>query len=87
MFKFIIIMEFLEIFARLNDYAGLLSFLAVLAAIIVPYRIYRKQRKDEIQSIKDELDAIGDVSRFPMSSSERDLYIRKFLLEKRLKRK
>lgn len=77
----------MKIFASLNDYAGLLSLLAVLAAIIVPYRIYRKQRKDEIQSIKDELDAIGDVSRFPMSSSERDLYTRKFLLEKRLKRK
>lgn len=80
-------MEFMEIFACLNDYAGLLSLLAVLAAIIVPYSIYRKQRKDEIQSIKDELDAIGDVSQFPMSSSERDLYTRKFLLEKRLKRK
>ena len=77
----------MEIFAYLNDYAGLLSLLAVLAAIIVPYRIYRKQRKDQIQSIKDELGAIGDVSRFPMSSSERDLYTRKFLLEKRLKRK
>lgn len=76
----------MEIFACLSDYAGLLSLLAVLAAIIVLYRIYRKQRKDEIQSIKDELDAMEDVSLFPMSSSERDLYTRKFLLEKRLKR-
>lgn len=77
-------MEFLD---WLNGYSGLLSLLAVLAAIIVPYSIFRKQRKDEIQSIKDELDAMEDVSRFPMSSSERDLYTRKFLLEKRLKRK
>ncbi len=79
-------MKLMEILDWLNGY-GVLSLLAVLAAIIVPYRIFRKQRKDEIQSIKDELDAMEEVSRFPMSGSERDLYTRKFLLEKRLKRK
>ena len=80
-------MKFMEILDWLNGYSGPLSLLAVLAAIIVPYRIFRKQSKDEIQSIKDELDAMEEVSRFPMSSSERDLYTRKFLLEKRLKRR
>lgn len=74
-------------FAWLNDYAGLFSLFAVLAAIIVPYRIYNKQQKDELKSIKDELDSIDEINRFPMPSSERELYIRKFLLEKRLKRK
>ena len=71
----------------LNSYAGLLSLFAVMAAIIVPYRIYNKQRKDELESIKDELESIHEISRFPMTSSERELYTRKFLLEKRLKRK
>lgn len=77
----------MEFFDWLNGYAGLFSLLAVLAAIIVPYRIYHKQRKDEIQSIKDELEAIDQISRFPMASNEREHYIRKFLLEKRLKHK
>lgn len=77
-------MEFLFWF---NQFAGLLSLCAVLAAIIVPYIIYKKQRKDELQSIKDELESIEEISRFPMTSSERELYTRKFLLEKQLKRK
>lgn len=76
-----------ELIGLLNSYAGLLSLFAVLAAIIVPYRIYHKQRKDELESIKDELESIHEISRFPMASSERELYTRKFLLEKRLKRK
>lgn len=71
----------------LNQFAGLLSLCAVLAAIIVPYIIYKKQRKDELQSIKEELDSIEEIGRFPMSSSERELYTRKLLLEKQLKRK
>lgn len=77
----------MEIFNCLNDYAGLLSLCAVLATIFIPFIIYRKQRKDECQAIKDELNAIEELSRFPMSSSERDLYTRKYLLEKKLKRK
>lgn len=71
----------------LNQNAGLLSLGALLAAIIVPYKIYKKQDKDQIQSMKDELETINEVNRFPMSSDERNLYTRKFLLEKRLKRK
>ena len=77
----------MEFLLWLNQFAGLLSLCAVLAAIIVPYIIYKKQRKDELQSIKDELDSIEEIGRFPMSSSERELYTRKFLLEKQLKRK
>lgn len=77
----------MEILLWLNQFAGILSLCAVLAAIIVPYIIYKKQRKDELQSIKDELDSIEEIGRFPMSSSERELYTRKFLLEKQLKRK
>lgn len=77
----------MEIFLWLNQFAGILSLCAVLAAIIVPYRIYKKQRKDDLQSIKDELESIEEISRFPMSSSERELYTRKSLLERQMKRK
>ena len=77
----------MEFLLWLNQFAGLLSLCAVLAAIIVPYIIYKKQRKDELQSIKDELDSIEEIGRFPMSSSEREQYTRKFLLERQLKRK
>ena len=77
----------MEILLWFNQFAGILSFCAVLAAIIVPYIIYKKQRKDDLQSIKDELESMEEISRFSMSNSERELYTRKFLLEKQLKRK
>lgn len=79
-------MQIIKFIHWLNDYAGLFSLLAVLAAIFVPYRIYRKQRNDEYQSLKDELDSMAEINRFPMSHSERELYTRKSILEKRLKR-
>ena len=79
-------MQFMKLIHWLNDYAGLFSLLPVLAAIIVPYRIYRKQRNDEYRALKDEFDSIEEINRFPMSHSERELYTRKSVLEKRLKR-
>ena len=43
-------MEWLKQFIEfLNSCAGLLSLLAVLAAIIVPIKIYNKQRKNARQ--------------------------------------
>ena len=77
----------LKILDWLNANAGILSLGAILAAIIVPYRIYKKQRIDEILSFKDELDALNEMNKFSLSYEERDLFTRKFLLEKRLKRK
>ena len=41
----------------LNNYAGLFSLLAVLSAIVVPIVIYKKERKAEKLSMKDELEA------------------------------
>ncbi len=82
-----VILLFKKILCWLNGYAGLLSLCAVLAAIIVPNRIYRKQRKDELQSIKDELESIDEIGRFTMTSSQRELYTRKHYLEKRLRHK
>ncbi|MDE6481060.1 MAG: hypothetical protein K2L45_12425 [Muribaculaceae bacterium] len=77
----------MKILDWLNSNAGLLSLLATLTAIIVPCIIYRKQRRDENQAIKDELDVMNKVNQFSMSSDERELFTRKFFLEKRLKRK
>lgn len=64
----------------LNEYAGLISLVAALAAIgavIVPFYIYKKQREDqrrdaeenrkkEIQDAQAELDAMG-VNSSPFS--------------------
>ncbi len=38
----------MKIFACLNDYAGLLSLLAVLAAIIVPYSVKMKSNPSKM---------------------------------------
>ena len=35
----------------------------------------------------DELNAMNDVSRFPMTDSQRNYYIRKEILEKKIKKK
>ena len=69
-----------NIFTGLNDYSGLFALLAFLAATIVPFCIYRKQKKDERQSMKDEYEAMNDISRFPMSHEEREYYTKKRLL-------
>ena len=42
----------------LNEYSGLFSLLAVVAAVIVPLGIYRKQKKEQKQDLKDELEML-----------------------------
>lgn len=76
-----------NIFTGLNDYSGLFALLAFLAAVIVPFCIYRKQKKDDRQAMRDEYDARNDVSRFPMSPEDREYYTKKGKLEKGLRRK
>lgn len=71
----------------LNNYAGLFSLLAVIAAITVPYVIYRKGRKDERRAMKDELDSLNETAHFPMSYDEREFYVKRSKLEKGLRRK
>lgn len=73
----------------LNEYSGLFSLLAVVAsivAIVVSVMIYRKQKKDHLQDLKDEYEAIEKTSMFPMSIAEREYYSRKNYLEKKLGR-
>ena len=71
----------------LNEYSGLFSLLAVVASVIVPFWIYRKQKKDHLQDLKDELEAMEDNSVFPMGHDERKYYGRKSYLKKKLRRK
>lgn len=42
----------------LNEYSGLFSLLAVVASVIVPFGIYRKQKKEHLQDLKDELEIL-----------------------------
>lgn len=71
----------------LNEYSGLFSLLAVVASVIVPFWIYRKQKKDHLQDLKDELEAMEDNSVFPMGHDDRELFTHKSSLQKKLRRK
>ena len=74
----------------LNEFSGLFSLLAVVTsvvAIMVAVVIYRKQKKEHLQDLKDELDAMEENSNFPMGLDEREYYGRKSYLEKKLRRK
>lgn len=71
----------------LNECSGLFSLLAVVASIIVPFWIYRKQKKTLKQNLKDELEMLKSP-RNPLAMNkelrERDEKIE--LLEKKLRR-
>lgn len=71
----------------LNEYSGLFSLLAVVASVIVPFWIYRKQKKEHLHDLKDEYDAMEENSVFPMGLDEREFYGRKSYFEKKLRRK
>ena len=61
--------------------------LALVAAIIVPYIIYRWQKKDERQKMQDEYDALQRSLRVPLTKEQREIHIKQEVLEKQLKRK
>ena len=71
----------------LNEYSGLFSLLAVVASVIVPFWIYRKQKKEQKQDLKDELEILTRPHN-PLAMNqelrERDEKIE--LLEKKLRR-
>ena len=74
----------------LNEYSGLFSLLAVVAsvvAIVVSVVIFNKQKKEHLQDLQDEYEAIEKTSIFPMSIAEKEYYSRKNYLEKKLRRK
>ncbi len=71
----------------LNEYSGLFSLLAVVASVIVPLWIYRKQKKEHLQDLKDEMEAMEENSVFPIGHDDREIFARKSYLQKKLRRK
>lgn len=74
----------------LNEYSGFFSLLAVVASIVsivVSVMIYRKQKKDHLQDLKDKYEVIEKNSMFPMSIAEREYFIHESYLQKKLRRK
>ena len=76
----------MDLIHSLNDYAGLLSLLAVIAAIFVPIIIYNWGKNDERQAMQDELDALEENSHFPMPMDMKNYFTRKSLLNRRLRK-
>lgn len=71
----------------LNQYAGLFSLIAAVAAVVIPVLIYCKQRADVKREKQNELDSMNEISRFgSMDTSMTDFFIRKNSLEKDLKK-
>ena len=66
----------------LNQYSGLFSLLAVLASIVIPIVLYKKEKRDQRKSAQEELDAMNNNARFPMSMEDRNYYVKKSALEK-----
>ena len=77
----------MEIMEILNQYSGLFSLLAVLASVVIPIVIYKKEKCDQRKAAQDELDAINDVSTFPMSMEEQKFFVKKNTLEKQARRR
>lgn len=63
-----------EFIDGLNEYAGMFSLLAVLAAVIIPMIVYWLERRDYKKSIRNKLEASreNDIFPMPMSESERE---------------
>lgn len=81
-------MEWLyNLIIELNNYAGLFSLLALLAAIIVPFSIYRKNKQDAQQDAIDELEVRKNFSWSGKLLNDKDDYIRENLLKKKANRK
>ena len=70
----------------LNANAGVVSFFALLAAVIVPWVIYRKNKKAKLQEMLDEYEAREEYQGVAMPSSDKEASIRRRALEKGLKR-
>ena len=84
-------MEWLQQFIDfLNDNAGVIAFLSFLVAIFVPWMIYLKQRNDTNkaarQDAQDQLEAMDEVSRFPINSAAHQHYAKKEYLRKKANR-
>lgn len=75
------------IIAELNNYAGLLSLLAVIAAIVVPWIIYRKTAKSHKQEMINEYKARKGQQRFHLPHEMSESYIREETLRRNIEEK
>lgn len=75
-----------HILNALNEWAGLFALLALLASVIVPCIFYCIEQRNAQREAQDELDAINDNSRFPMSMDDRNYYVKKRVLEKKARK-
>ena len=66
----------------INENSGIVAFISIIVSII----LYKMNRRKERKSMQNELEAMNEHSIFPISDSERPLYIRKRTLEKNLKK-
>lgn len=77
----------MEYIRNIIDFININSGIFALLAVIVSVFIYKRQRYHDKKAMQDELDAMDECSRFPMSDGESQRYIRKYVLEKGLKKK
>lgn len=68
----------------LNSNAGVMSLFALLAAIFVPFIIYKLQRKNQRQAMKDKLDAINEFDNTIFPREYREQYVEENALRKGL---
>ena len=78
----------------LNEYAGLISLigtiaalLAAFAAIFIPIAIERKHNREELQTLQDESNAIDELGVIPMNMDKKQHIIDMIVLKKKLSRK
>ena len=70
----------------LNEYSGLFSLLAVVASVIVPIWIYRKQKEEERQELQDELEMLNKHDAIMTNQDIRQRDARKECIKRRLRR-
>ena len=76
----------MDLIHSLNEYAGLFSLPAVIAAVVIPIVIYNWGKDDERQAMQDELDALEENSHYPMPMDMKNYFTRKSLLNRRLRK-
>ena len=73
----------------LNEYSGLFSLIAAVAAVaglVVPFIIRKKEKKEKRQELLDEYNIRNGLSRFPMSHETRESYAKTQILKKKLEK-
>lgn len=70
----------------INTNAGVFSLLAVIATIVIPIWIYRRNRKEELQQMQDRYEEMERLQSVAWPSDAKDQIIEKEVLKKAIKR-